>query len=53
VNIAEYHQARLTQGGDALAVITLDGPLPDGAREALLALPDVRSAMVVSLSSDS
>ncbi|MCG6955467.1 MAG: phosphoglycerate dehydrogenase [Gemmatimonadetes bacterium] len=52
VNIAEYHQARLSQGGDALAVITLDGPLPSGTREQLLGLPDVHSAMVVSLSSD-
>jgi D-3-phosphoglycerate dehydrogenase len=52
VNIAEYHQARLSQGGDALAVITLDGPLPSRTREELLALPDVHSAVVVSLSSD-
>ena len=25
VNIAEYHQARMSQGGEALAAITVDG----------------------------
>ena len=47
VNIAEYHQARLAQGGDALAVISVDGVVGDDVRRALLALPDVRSATVV------
>jgi D-3-phosphoglycerate dehydrogenase / 2-oxoglutarate reductase len=49
VNIAEYHQARLAQGGDALAAITVDGDVSDSVREALLQLPDVRSATVVRL----
>jgi D-3-phosphoglycerate dehydrogenase len=47
VNIAEYHQARLAQGGDALAAISVDGPVGPGVREALLKLPDVSSATVV------
>ncbi|MBI3568767.1 MAG: phosphoglycerate dehydrogenase [Gemmatimonadetes bacterium] len=47
VNIAEYHQARLAQGGDALAVVSVDGPVGDDVRRALLALPDVRTATVV------
>ena len=47
VNIAEYHQARLAQGGEALAAISVDGPVASGVREALLALPDVRSATIV------
>ncbi len=47
VNIAEYHQARLAQGGDALAAISVDGTVGPGVREALLNLPDVSSATVV------
>jgi D-3-phosphoglycerate dehydrogenase len=47
VNIAEYHQARLAQGGEALAAISVDGAVGPGVREALLLLPDVRSATVV------
>ena len=47
VNIAEYHQARLAQGGDALAAISVDGTVGPGVREALLKLPDVSSATVV------
>jgi D-3-phosphoglycerate dehydrogenase len=47
VNIAEYHQARLAQGGDALAAISVDGTVSLAVRDALLELPDVRSATVV------
>lgn len=47
VNIAEYHQARLTQGGDALAAIAVDGIVDESLRRALLALPDVVSATAV------
>jgi D-3-phosphoglycerate dehydrogenase len=47
VNIAEYHQARLAQGGDALAAISVDGTMDEAVRRALLELPDVRSATVV------
>ncbi|HEY8062087.1 MAG TPA: phosphoglycerate dehydrogenase [Gemmatimonadales bacterium] len=47
VNIAEYHQARLTQGGDALAAIAVDGTVDETLRRALLALPDVVSATAV------
>ena len=47
VNIAEYHQARLAQGGEALAAISVDGTVGAGVRDALLKLPDVSSATVV------
>jgi D-3-phosphoglycerate dehydrogenase len=47
VNIAEYHQARLAQGGEALAAISVDGAVGPGVREALLELPDITSATVV------
>ncbi len=49
VNIAEYHQARLAQGGEALAAVAVDGAVGDDVRHALLALPDVHSATVVPL----
>ena len=48
INIAEYHQARLAQGGDALAAVSVDGVLDDSVRLHLLALPDIRSATVVN-----
>ena len=47
VNIAEYHQARLAQGVEALAAISVDGSVGHGVREALLKLPDITSATVV------
>jgi D-3-phosphoglycerate dehydrogenase len=48
VNIAEYHQARLTVGGEALAVVTVDGVPGDEVRAALLEVPDVTGVTVVS-----
>ncbi len=48
VNIAEYHQARLRQGGEALAAISVDDPVGQEIRRRLLELPDVRSATIVS-----
>jgi D-3-phosphoglycerate dehydrogenase len=53
VNIAEYHQARLAQGGDALAVISVDGAVGDGVRSMLLALPEVRTATIVQFGKES
>ena len=47
VNIAEYHQARLAQGGEALAAISVDGSVPAGIRDELLNLPDVCTATIV------
>ncbi|WP_396224421.1 phosphoglycerate dehydrogenase [Gemmatimonas sp.] len=47
VNIAEYHQARLAQGGDALAAVSVDGEVSEETRKALLDLPDVVTASVV------
>jgi D-3-phosphoglycerate dehydrogenase len=52
VNIAEYHQSRLAQGGDALAVITVDGDVGDKVRQTLLALSDVHSATIVHFRDD-
>lgn len=47
VNIAEYHQARLAQGGQALAAVSVDGDISESVRASLLRLPDVSSAAVV------
>ena len=47
VNIAEYHQARLAQGGDALAAISVDGTVDETTRRALLELPDVSTASII------
>jgi len=47
VNIAEYHQARLAQGGQALAAVSVDGDISENVRQSLLRLPDVSSAAVV------
>ncbi len=48
VNIAEYHQSRLAQGGDALAAIAVDGQISEAVRSKLLAIPDVRTVSVIS-----
>lgn len=48
VNIAEYHQARMAQGGEALAAISVDEPIDETLRHQLLALPDVYTATVVN-----
>ncbi len=49
VNIGEFHQARDTKGGEALAVINLDAELPPGTLGALRGLPDVRRVWQVRL----
>ncbi len=41
VNIAEYHQARLEAGGEALAAVNIDTWLPGPVMRELEALPDV------------
>jgi len=53
VNIAEYHQSRLAQGGDALAAVAVDGTIDDELRDKLLALPEVQSVSVVKFENSS
>jgi D-3-phosphoglycerate dehydrogenase len=48
VNIAEYHQARVTQGGEALAAISVDGHVTEDVRRMLLEVRDVTSATVIN-----
>ena len=49
INIAEYHQARLSKGGHALAAISVDGDVGATVREALLQLSEVSAAVVARL----
>ena len=49
VNIAEYHQARLQAGGEALAAISVDGRLPAHALERLAELPEVLEVRQVEM----
>lgn len=51
VNIAEYHQARLRQGGEAMAAVSVDDPVGQDLQRKLLELPDVRSATIVTFQS--
>ena len=48
VNIAEYHQARLRPGGEAMAAVSVDDPVGPEVRRQLLELPGVRSATIVA-----
>ena len=49
MNIGEYHQARLSKGGDALAAVAVDGDVSAELRAALLELGEVSSAVVARL----
>jgi D-3-phosphoglycerate dehydrogenase len=48
-NIAEYHQSRQGDGGEALAVISLDGPVDQATMNAMCGLPDVLDARQAQL----
>jgi D-3-phosphoglycerate dehydrogenase / 2-oxoglutarate reductase len=48
-NIAEYHQSRLIQGGDALAAISIDGRLDERSMAKLRALQEVADVRQVEL----
>jgi D-3-phosphoglycerate dehydrogenase len=49
INIAGYHQARLSKGGEALAAVVVDGEVDASVRDALLEMPEVSRAVVVKL----
>src|SRR5438105_15534490 len=51
VNIAEYHQARIAEGGQALPAIAVAGPPTEEERQKLLEIPDVQTATVVKFRS--
>ncbi|HEX2094712.1 MAG TPA: phosphoglycerate dehydrogenase [Longimicrobiaceae bacterium] len=49
VNIAEYHQARLQAGGEALAAISVDGRVAPEVMDRLATLPEVREVRQVEM----
>lgn len=49
INIAEYHQARLEAGGEALAAVSVDGILDESILSELRMLPDVIDVRQVEL----
>ena len=49
VNIAEYHQARLQIGGEALAAISVDSRIPSEVLERLSDLPEVHDVRQVDM----
>jgi len=49
VNIAEYHQARLQAGGEALAAISVDGRVSSEVLDRLGALPEVLDVRQVDM----
>ncbi len=50
LNIAEYHQARLSAGGEALAAVSVDGAVDAEVVQALQDVEEVTDARVVRLS---
>jgi D-3-phosphoglycerate dehydrogenase len=44
INIATFALGRATQGGDAIALVQIDGTAPDEVIERVRALPMVRQA---------
>jgi D-3-phosphoglycerate dehydrogenase len=49
VNIGEYHQSRLSAGGEALAAVSVDARLAPRVVEALEAIPEVLDVRQVQL----
>jgi D-3-phosphoglycerate dehydrogenase len=41
VNIATFHLGRMSPGGEAVALIEVDQPIPEPLREAICALPHI------------
>src|SRR3954462_1242194 len=44
LNIATFHLGRTTQGGDAIALVEIDGPVPADVLSKVKALPQVKQA---------
>jgi D-3-phosphoglycerate dehydrogenase len=47
INIATFHLGRESEGGNAIALVEIDGELPQGVLTAVRALPQVRQAKVL------
>ena len=44
INIATFHLGRIKQGGDAIALVEIDGPVPADVLAKVQALPQVKQA---------
>ena len=49
VNIAEYHQARLEAGGQALAAVAVDQPIDSDVIEQLVSISEVSAVWQIQL----
>jgi D-3-phosphoglycerate dehydrogenase len=49
VNIATFHLGRASKGGDAIALISVDGPVPDELIERLRKLPNIKQVRALHL----
>jgi D-3-phosphoglycerate dehydrogenase len=49
VNIAEYHQARLQVGGEALAAVSVDSRIPSEVMDRLSAMPEILEVRQVDM----
>jgi D-3-phosphoglycerate dehydrogenase len=49
INIAEYHQARLGAGGEALAAVSVDAALPGWQLAALQSMPDIHKVALAGM----
>jgi D-3-phosphoglycerate dehydrogenase / 2-oxoglutarate reductase len=49
LNIAGYHQARLSEGGDALAAVAVDGRVDRELMNKLRGLPEINDARMAEL----
>lgn len=49
INIAGYHQARLSRGGDSMAAVVVDGDVNGGVLEALRGVEEITSATAVRM----
>lgn len=51
LNIGEYYQSRLSAGGEALAAVSVDGPVGEDVVRLLAEIPEITSARAVALGS--
>ena len=49
INISSMHVGRLQPRGEALMILALDEPLPEGQRQQILSIPEVHTAKLVQL----
>ena len=48
LNIATFHLGRVKQGGDAIALVEIDGPVPQQVLDRVTKLPQVKQAKALA-----